>query len=807
MTSDQAAADLIPDPDRLDALAGYDILDTPPEEGFDDLVRLAMRACDAPGALVSLVPGDRQWVKARAGFPACQTDLDSSVCAHALSEPDLLIIPDLAADRRTAGNPLVTGDPRIRFYAGAPLRTADGHVLGSLCVIDHAPRPAGLADDQAESLRLLARQVMSQLELRRLLHERGVLIALQRTTEGALRRQTRLLRTVTDNVGQAIFQMNREGLITFANPAAEAMFGWTQPEMIGRDLHALVHHSHCDGRPFPAVDCPLRRALDDGRLHTDENVVFFRRDGRRVEARVTTAPFVSEDAVAGAVLTVEDVSERNVAEARLAASEAYWRGLFERLREGIVIGEVVRDAAGAVVDWRYREVNPAFADLVGFAPEEAIGRTVRELIPNVEDEWIADPGRVADTGETVTFTRQVGRLGRWYEGRIGPVGPDIFVILFLDVTARIQADRALAAGSRRREALMRLGDGLRGTDDADAMAAMAAVTIGETLGADQAAYASIDVDAETVTVKRAWSAPDVVVSVIGTRLLRDYGSFFDDLKAGCTVVIADVGRDPRTSERAASFAALGVAGLINVPLIEHGRLVAVVLATFGSPRTLDLEEEAFVRTAADRTRAGIARVRAEERQAVLNGEISHRLKNTLAVVQAIAKQTFKATQDREASETFTRRLVALGTAQDVLLRGDWTAADLHEVVERVLDTAGASGRFSADGPTVRLGPRAALSTSLLLHELATNAGKYGSLTAADGGVEVAWRLDSDGEATHLALTWREHGGPPAVEPTRKGFGSRLLKMGLVGTGGSVVAYEPRGLVATFRAPLKQVEQA
>src|ERR1700760_1634005 len=138
------------DPARLAALDGYDILDTMPEPGFDDIVHLAMHICECPVALVSLVTRDRQWFKAREGFEPCETDLDSSVCAHALVEPDLLIVPDLTTDPRTATNPLVTGDPYIRFYAGAPLRTAEGHVLGSLCVIDGKPRPAGLTTVQAD---------------------------------------------------------------------------------------------------------------------------------------------------------------------------------------------------------------------------------------------------------------------------------------------------------------------------------------------------------------------------------------------------------------------------------------------------------------------------------------------------------------------------------------------------------------------------------------------------------------------------------------------------------------------------------
>jgi GAF domain-containing protein len=174
------------DPERLAALDGYAILDTPAEQGFDDIVQLTMFVCQTPVALVSFVSHDRQWFKARAGFEPCETGLSSSVCAHALVERDLLIIPDLSIDPRSADNPLVNGPPHIRFYAGAPLRTDDGHVIGSLCAIDGIPRPNGLNSSQASSLRNLAKQVMSQLDLRRALTLQRE--ALQREAEAGARR-------------------------------------------------------------------------------------------------------------------------------------------------------------------------------------------------------------------------------------------------------------------------------------------------------------------------------------------------------------------------------------------------------------------------------------------------------------------------------------------------------------------------------------------------------------------------------------------------------------------------------------------
>jgi GAF domain-containing protein len=157
----------ISDPARLAALDGYGILDTPPEPGFDGIVVLARALCAVPVALVSLVAGERQWFKARSGFPACGTDLGSSVCKHVLGGRDLLVIPDLTRDTRTNANPLVTGEPYIRFYAGAPLLSPEGHGIGALCVIDTEPRPAGLTEEQRDCLSVLAGLVMTHLDLRR----------------------------------------------------------------------------------------------------------------------------------------------------------------------------------------------------------------------------------------------------------------------------------------------------------------------------------------------------------------------------------------------------------------------------------------------------------------------------------------------------------------------------------------------------------------------------------------------------------------------------------------------------------------
>ncbi len=150
---------------RLKVLWQYDVLDTVPEEVFDDLTELAARICEAPIALISLVDEDRQWFKSKVGVTIKETSRDVSFCAHAIHHEGLFIVPDATRDKRFAHNPLVLSEPKIRFYAGAPLVTPDGHALGTLCILDKVPRE--LRPEQQQALRVLARHVMTQLELRR----------------------------------------------------------------------------------------------------------------------------------------------------------------------------------------------------------------------------------------------------------------------------------------------------------------------------------------------------------------------------------------------------------------------------------------------------------------------------------------------------------------------------------------------------------------------------------------------------------------------------------------------------------------
>jgi GAF domain-containing protein len=154
-----------PDAVRVEALEKYAILDTEPEQAFDDLTLLASYVCTTPIALISLVDENRQWFKSKIGITATETPRQVAFCSVAIQHTDVMVVPDTLQDERFRNNPLVTSDPHIRFYAGAPLINEDGYALGTLCVVDQKPRE--ISSDQKEALQALSRLVLGQLEFRR----------------------------------------------------------------------------------------------------------------------------------------------------------------------------------------------------------------------------------------------------------------------------------------------------------------------------------------------------------------------------------------------------------------------------------------------------------------------------------------------------------------------------------------------------------------------------------------------------------------------------------------------------------------
>src|ERR1700760_2218701 len=204
---------------RIEVLREYAVMDTLPEQELDDLTALAAQICGTPIAMISLVDEHRQWFKARVGIQATETPRVVAFCAHALHHRDLFIVPDATQDERFAQNPLVTGEPGICFYAGAPLVTPEDATLGALCVIDHEPRT--LTHSQEQALRVLGRQVMTHLELRRQMRE--------------LLESEERLRIVTDNAHVGLVIVNQDRRYIYANNAYLEILDLTSA-IVGRRL-------------------------------------------------------------------------------------------------------------------------------------------------------------------------------------------------------------------------------------------------------------------------------------------------------------------------------------------------------------------------------------------------------------------------------------------------------------------------------------------------------------------------------------------------------------------------------------------
>ena len=199
-------------------------------------------------------------------------------------------------------------------------------------------------------------------------------------------------------------------------------------------------------------------------------------------------------------------------------------------------------------------------------------------------------------------------------------------------------------------------------------------------------------------------------------------------------------------------------------------------------------------------------VEAEERQQLLINELNHRVKNTLAIVQGLAMQSFRQIEGSEgARRTFDARLNALSAAHSLLTARNWEASQLVDTMRNsIVATAGQEAeRFHLNGPDIRLQPQIAVSLAMMVHELSTNAIKYGALAGEDGQVRIDWTIAQDGDHNRLEIDWRESGGPPVAEPSRRGFGTRLIQRGMSGENGSSVTMEflPQGLRCTIRATL------
>ena len=237
--------------------------------------------------------------------------------------------------------------------------------------------------------------------------------------------------------------------------------------------------------------------------------------------------------------------------------------------------------------------------------------------------------------------------------------------------------------------------------------------------------------------------------------------------------------------------------------------IAIIHGITVTAQHLQAERESIAELAESLQQSNLTLAQSEREQQVLSHEVGHRLKNQLSIVQAIVSQSMRSQSDLPTiAKAITDRITVLAEAQDMVILGMVGQAGVHEIVRKVVDLHGdqLQARILVDGPAVNLASRPALSLSMILHELGTNATKYGALSAPEGTVRIAWAIeDMDGQPSFV-LRWREEGGPPVVEPASKGFGTRLIRAGLPGAPASVVLeFHPDGLRCTLAADLATLQ--
>ena len=339
---------------RLRSLAELNVLDSGPEPEFDALVQAAAAVCGVPISLISLVDTDRQWFKANTGLPGVsQTPRDIAFCAHAIVGEGILEINNALLDPRFAGNPLVQGDPHIRFYAGATLRLSDGTHAGTLCVIDRQPRQ--LNDHQRQMLGLLALAATRALEGRRAL-----------LAERQLRESASHAAAVLQHSVDAIISTTPDGTVTHWNNAAQRLFGHTAAQMLGQRASRLVP-------PYrPKNEQDIAAMLARWPLGTHYETVLLHCDGEPISVSVSLAPITGPDGrLTGATQIIRDIREQARAAQALSDSQARYRRLYESTPA--MLHSI--DLQG-----RIRRVSDHWLATLGYARDEVIGRPSSDFL-------------------------------------------------------------------------------------------------------------------------------------------------------------------------------------------------------------------------------------------------------------------------------------------------------------------------------------------------------------------------------------------------------------------------------------------
>lgn len=687
--------------DRIRAVRNSGLLDAKNKTEFDDIIEVVKAGLNCPVALVSILDEHRQVFLAHLGLPekwaeAAETPLTHSFCQHVVRDKQPLIIGDATLHDLVRDNLAIT-DLGVISYMGVPVTLPDGMVIGALAAIDGEPRV--WTDAELETLSRIGKIVSNQIAT--FLVERRWSSLFEQLEEGIV-------------IG-AVVRDERKRIVDWqcetVNPAGARLFQVVGEETEGRNIRDIL----------PKLDeewtVDVEEVVESGRP---------KRFTRRIEeiARWFDG-YIQSTGEDRFVITFVDVTDRMEAVEALRDSETTLRLIVQGAKDYTIL---TLDEDQRITNW-FGGAEETFgwskSDMLGrsfseiFTPEDQAAGAPEAEITRASIDGVAPDRRwhITADGSRVFLDGTVRPLPRHPESKLGG-----YIKVARDATAQKRSeDRQLA--------LLELGGKIRELDSVHEVAFAAAEILAHSLyGSTRAGYGVVDPIAETVQMLPDWCA-DGTDTIAGLHHFRHYGSYIEDLKRGAMLIIPDVSTDPRTSASSDLLHSIGISVLVNVPIMEHGAIVGVMFVHYDKPHDFTAEERDFVRTIADRTREAIARIRAEEQQQVLNHEISHRLKNTMAMVQAIATQTLRPVTDRAPVEAFTSRLHALSKAHEVLLGHDWSTARMAAVIDSVLSQLALSDRFTISGPDMELGPRTALSLALIMHELGTNSLKYGAWQA------------------------------------------------------------------------------
>ena len=413
--------------ERLRTLESYGVMDTAPETCFDDLTALTAHVVGAPIALLSLVDGAREWFKSCHGQTVAAAPREASFGGHLVSSREPLIVADVACDRRFQGNPLTRGEPHVAFYAGVPLQTPDGFVLGALCAIDRRPRPA--PDLSLQMMERLARQAVDQLELRR-----------ERLVEARYQ-------AIIDSSDDAIVGKDLGGIVSSWNPAAERLFGYTADEMIGASIMRIIPDDRRD------EERSIIQRIVRSEVVRHYETVRRTKSGALVEVSVSVSPIKNPSGViVGASKIARDITAWRAQAASLARSEARLQAVVQTAADPIL----TVDEEGAI-----ETANGAAERMFGYPEAELIGRDVRSLIGRPPGAGGANgvglgPLALGDAGgEAEAFHRDGARVP--VEVSVGAMSIDgrrMYTGILHDVSARKRAASRLEASLKEKEVLL-----------------------------------------------------------------------------------------------------------------------------------------------------------------------------------------------------------------------------------------------------------------------------------------------------------------------------------------------------------------